>query len=190
MKKLHITAITVSGLAAAMVGLAAHALPTDLPTVFPHRHWYRTPPLGRRLPAEPSCPEGLDTSVRHSGRSTLSSTRGTLHRVPLLRAGARPGQTHPVQGAVAGAGGMWRMHSTSRGLRTRLCDALGTRPLLTVAEMAVLGANIDLATEWERQRITQLGLYVRSSQDLADAPEAVTRDATHWLLAGESAVRI
>ena len=82
------------------------------------------------------------------------------------------------------------MHSTSRGLRTRLCDALGTRPLLTVAEMAVLGANIDLATEWERQRMTQLGLYVRSSQDLADAPEAVTRDATHWLPAGESAVHI
>ena len=56
--------------------------------------------------------------------------------------------------------------------------------------MAVLGANIDLATEWERQQITQLGLYVRSSQDLADAPEAVTRDATHWLPAGESAVHI
>ena len=77
-----------------------------------------------------------------------------------------------------------------KGAEDALCDALGTRPLLTAAEMAVLGANIDLATEWERQQITQLGLYVRSSQDLADAPEAVTRDATHWLPAGESAVYI
>ena len=77
-----------------------------------------------------------------------------------------------------------------KGAEDALCDALGTRPLLTAAAMAVLGANIDLATEWERQQITQLGLYVRSSQDLADAPEAVTRDATHWLPAGESAVYI
>jgi arginase len=76
------------------------------------------------------------------------------------------------------------------GAEDALCDALGTRPLLTAAEVAFLGVDIDLATEWERQQVTELGLYVRSSQDLADTPAAVMREAAHWLPDGESVVHL
>ena len=82
------------------------------------------------------------------------------------------------------------MHSTSRGLRTRCATRWGRDHCSPPRRWPFWVPTFDLATEWERQQITQLGLYVRSSQDLADAPEAVTRDATHWLPAGESAVHI
>ena len=67
MKKLHIAAITVSGLAAAMVGLAAHASPTELPTV---------PPIATGIQHHHSIDDfqptvtvpKVDTGVRHSGR--------------------------------------------------------------------------------------------------------------------------
>ena len=94
MKKLHIAAITVSGLAAAMVGLAAHASPTELPTVSPIVHWYRIPPLDRRLPADRHCPEGRHQRAPQRPL-TLSSTQGHPSAGAPLRAGARPGQ--PIQ---------------------------------------------------------------------------------------------
>ena len=85
MKKLHIAAITVSGLAAALVGLAAHASPTELPTVSPiasgieHHHSIDDFQPTVTVPK-------VDTSVRH-GPLTLSSTQGhPSPGAPVVRA--------------------------------------------------------------------------------------------------------
>jgi arginase len=62
-----------------------------------------------------------------------------------------------------------------------LCDAMGPRPLLTADRVAILGADLALATEWERLQISERALYVVTSAELAQSPDGVVKQALAYL---------
>jgi arginase len=76
------------------------------------------------------------------------------------------------------------------GCLDRLADLLGPRPLLEVGQVAWLGVEDSLATEWERSQAGKLGLRVTSSEDFAADPVAAATKALTSLPAGRLAVHI
>jgi arginase len=75
------------------------------------------------------------------------------------------------------------------GLDT-LTDAFGPRPLLEPYQMAWLGVEPQLATDWEREQAARLGLHVATSQALAADPAGVAAAALDHLPAGPLAVHV
>jgi arginase len=71
-----------------------------------------------------------------------------------------------------------------------LADAFGRRPLLQRNQVAWLGVEASLATEWERQQVARLGLHVSSSQSLASDPAGATDTALRVLPPGPLAVHV
>ena len=71
-----------------------------------------------------------------------------------------------------------------------LADAFGHRPLLRPDQVAWVGVESNLATEWERGQATRLGLHVASSDSLAADPFGAARAALHVLPAGPLAVHL
>ena len=69
-----------------------------------------------------------------------------------------------------------------------LVDAFGPRPLLEADQVAWLGVEPTMATEWEREQARRLGLRVTSSEALAADPAAAASDALGYLPAGPLAV--
>ena len=55
-----------------------------------------------------------------------------------------------------------------------VASAFGRRPLLQPRQLAWLGVDADLATEWEREQAARLGLHVTSSQEFAADPPGTT----------------
>jgi arginase len=71
-----------------------------------------------------------------------------------------------------------------------LTDAFGPRPLLEPHQMAWLGVEPQLATDWEREQAARLGLHVATSQALAADPAGVAAAALDHLPAGPLALHI
>jgi arginase len=71
-----------------------------------------------------------------------------------------------------------------------LTDAFGPRPLLEPSQVAWLGVEPQLATDWEREQAARLGLHVATSQALAADPAAAAAGALDHLPAGPLAVHI
>ena len=88
-------------------------------------------------------------------------------------------------------GWVWRMHSTSRGLRTRLCDALGGRDHCSPPRRWPFWAPTSISPPSGSANKLLSWVFTSAVRKTWGTPrEAVTRDATHWLPAGESAVHI
>lgn len=66
--------------------------------------------------------------------------------------------------------------------------AFDRRPLLQPDQVAWLGVQHDLATQGERDQVTQLGLHVETSDDLATAPADAARRALAALPTGPLAI--
>ncbi len=58
-----------------------------------------------------------------------------------------------------------------------VAGAFGRRPLLHPAQVAWVGVEPSLATQWEREHAVRLGLHVASSDMLAADPAGAARDA-------------
>ena len=71
-----------------------------------------------------------------------------------------------------------------------LVDAFGARPLLEPYQVAWLGVELRLATDWEREQAARLGLHVATSQALAADPAGAVAAALDHLPAGPLAVHI
>ena len=71
-----------------------------------------------------------------------------------------------------------------------LADAFGKRPLLVPHQIAWVGVDPSLATEWERENAAELTLHSASSSDLAARPEQVVRAALGALPPGPLAVHV
>ena len=71
-----------------------------------------------------------------------------------------------------------------------LTSAFHRRPLLQPAELYLLGVDDAVATDWERQQATRLGLRWCSHTALASEPEACVADALAALPAGSLAVHL
>jgi arginase len=71
-----------------------------------------------------------------------------------------------------------------------LTDAFGSRPQLEPYQMAWLGVEPRLATDWEREQAARLGLHVATSQALAADPAGVATAALDHLPAGPLAVHV
>jgi arginase len=71
-----------------------------------------------------------------------------------------------------------------------LTGAFGPPPLLQADQVAWLGVEPRLATEWEREQADRLGLHVTTSQALAADPAAAARAALSQLPAGPLAVHL
>ena len=69
-----------------------------------------------------------------------------------------------------------------------LADALGPRPLLATDQVAWLGVEDGLATEWERTQARRLGLQVIPSDQFALNPAATASEALAHLPNGPLAV--
>jgi len=69
-----------------------------------------------------------------------------------------------------------------------LADAFGPRPLLTASQVAWLGVDPRMATEWEREQADQLGLRVTTSEAFTADPAGAAAAALHYLPAGPLAV--
>ena len=71
-----------------------------------------------------------------------------------------------------------------------LADAFGRRPLLHAGQVAWLGVEASLATEWEREQVARLGLHVSSSESLATDPAGAAGAALRVLPPGPLAVHV
>lgn len=71
-----------------------------------------------------------------------------------------------------------------------LADAFGARPLLEPYQVAWLGVEPQLATDWEREQAARLGLHVATSQALAADPAGAAAAALDHLPAGPLAVHL
>jgi arginase len=71
-----------------------------------------------------------------------------------------------------------------------LTHAFGPPPLLQPHQLALLGVEPLLATDWEREQAAWLNLYVATSQQLADNPAGAAAAALDYLPAGPVAVHI
>jgi arginase len=71
-----------------------------------------------------------------------------------------------------------------------LTDAFGPRPLLEPHQVAWLGVEPRLATDWEREQAARLGLHVATSQALAADPAGAATAALDHLPEGPLAVHI
>jgi arginase len=69
-----------------------------------------------------------------------------------------------------------------------LVDAFGPAPLLEPDQIAWLGVEPKMATEWERQQVTQLGLRAITSAEFVADPPATARAALVGLPSGPLAV--
>jgi arginase len=76
------------------------------------------------------------------------------------------------------------------GCVDRLADACGQRPLLTPHQVAWLGVDASIATEWERQQAAELALHVTSSSSLAESPQRATSTALGVLPPGPLAIHL
>jgi len=68
--------------------------------------------------------------------------------------------------------------------------AFGVRPLLVPNQVAWLGVDGGLATDWERDQASTLGLLVRSGSELAADPTSVAATALAALPRGPLAVHV
>jgi len=73
-------------------------------------------------------------------------------------------------------------------VRGALADAFGPRPLLQAHQVAWLGVELRLATDWEREQAARLGLHVTTSQALAADPAGAAMVALDYLPPGPLAV--
>jgi arginase len=71
-----------------------------------------------------------------------------------------------------------------------LTDAFGPRPLLEPHQVAWLGVEPQLGTDWEREHAARLGLHVVTSQAMATDPAGAATAALDHLPAGPLAVHI
>jgi arginase len=71
-----------------------------------------------------------------------------------------------------------------------LTDAFGPRPLLEPYQVAWLGVEPQLGTDWEREQAARLGLHVVTSQALAADPAGAAGAALDHLPAGPLAVHL
>jgi arginase len=71
-----------------------------------------------------------------------------------------------------------------------LVDAFGPRPLLESHQVALIGIEPAVATEWERQQAARLGLRVTTSEAFVAAPAETVRAALKDLPAGPLAVHV
>ncbi|MGH3150080.1 MAG: arginase family protein [Streptosporangiaceae bacterium] len=71
-----------------------------------------------------------------------------------------------------------------------LADAFGPRPLLEPYQVAWIGVEPRLATDWEREQAARLGLHVATSQAMAADPAGSAAVALDRLPAGPLAVHI
>jgi arginase len=71
-----------------------------------------------------------------------------------------------------------------------LADAFGRRPLLEADQVAWLGVDPEVATQWEREQAGGLGLHVTTSQALAADPVAAALAAVSRLPAGPLALHL
>jgi arginase len=71
-----------------------------------------------------------------------------------------------------------------------LADAFGRRPLLHPSQVAWLGVDAGLATQWERDQAARLGLHVTSSESLATDPAGAAAAALQVLPPGPLAVHV
>lgn len=76
------------------------------------------------------------------------------------------------------------------GCLDRLADVLGPRPLLDATQVAWLGVDDGLATEWERAQAQLLGLSVVSSDAFAANPAKCAVESLEHLPNGPVAVHI
>ncbi len=70
------------------------------------------------------------------------------------------------------------------GCLETLTDAFGRRPLLEADQVAWLGVEPPIATQWEREQADRLGLHVTTSQALAADPAATALAALSQLPPG------
>jgi arginase len=71
-----------------------------------------------------------------------------------------------------------------------LTDAFGPRPLLEAYQVAWLGVEPRMATDWEREQADRLGLHVTTSQALVADPAGAARAALGHLPPGPLALHI
>jgi arginase len=76
------------------------------------------------------------------------------------------------------------------GAVDRLVDAFGQRPLLESAQIAWLGVQPEMTTEWERDVAARLGLHCKSSADLVSDPVGATRSLLRALPSGPLAIHL
>jgi arginase len=76
------------------------------------------------------------------------------------------------------------------GCVDQLAGAFGQRPLLTPDQVAWLGVEPQIATSWEREQASRLGLQVITSQALAADPAAAAVAALSQLPAGPLALHL
>jgi arginase len=118
----------------------------------------------RRMHADPP---GLLYVDRHYDMNTpQSSTDGALDWMGLAHALSLP------------------------GCLDALADAFGPRPLLEPHQVAWLGVEPRVATDWEREQAGRLGLRVTSSEALAADPAAAASDALTHLPPGPLAIHL
>jgi arginase len=71
-----------------------------------------------------------------------------------------------------------------------IAGVFGPRPLLRPRQVAWVGVDESLATDWEREQAARLGLHVTSSQALAADPAGTTVTALDVLPPGPLAVHV
>jgi arginase len=76
------------------------------------------------------------------------------------------------------------------GCLDTLTDAFGRRPLLEADQVAWLGVEPRVATQWEREQADRLGLHVTTSQALAADPPAAALVALGHLPPGPLALHL
>ena len=76
------------------------------------------------------------------------------------------------------------------GCLDTLASAFGPRPLLQPHQVAWLGVEPPMATQWERDQADRLGLHVTTSQALAADPAAAALTALSQLPAGPLALHL
>ena len=76
------------------------------------------------------------------------------------------------------------------GCLDTLAGAFGRRPLLEADQVAWLGVEPAIATQWEREQAARLGLHVTTSQALAADPAATALSALSQLPAGPLALHL
>ena len=76
------------------------------------------------------------------------------------------------------------------GCLDTLAGAFGRRPLLEADQVAWLGVEPAMATQWEREQAARLGLHVTTSQALAADPAAAALTALSQLPAGPLALHL
>lgn len=76
------------------------------------------------------------------------------------------------------------------GALDELAGAFDIRPLVTASQVAWLGVDDDMATEWERQQVAHLDSAVYSSRALAEHPAATATEALAAVRAGVLAVHL